>query len=177
MPARHWRARPGGVARVAYILLCCLTAGLYLTMAAWSLPRIAEAAGGMRAFDLRPFGYTPDEAAAFLAALSEEGRAFYAGTQHALDRVFPVVLAVWAVWTLRLLFATPWRWGLAGLAIAGMLFDMAENAAVARLLSGFDRDVAQAAARWTVLKSAAATVVYCAILWGGARRVWRRARR
>lgn len=158
--------------RVFYILLSLATAALYLVMALWSLPEITAEADGLRPFDLRPLGYSAEAAEAFLNALSDEGRVFYAETQHALDTVFPALLLAWAGWTVWLLFTGPVRWALIALAVLGCVADYSENAAVARLLEGFEPGTASLAARWTLVKSGAATVVYLAVLWGAGRRLW-----
>lgn len=46
----------------------CFSAAMaiYITMIWWSLPLIAEAAGGLAPFDMRPLGYTLKDARAFL---------------------------------------------------------------------------------------------------------------
>ena len=160
--------------RIAYSLVSLATLGLYLVMTLWSLPEIQAEADGLRPFDLRPLGYSAAAAEDFLNALSEEGRVFYAETQHALDTVFPVLLLVWAGWTVWMLYPVPVAWLFIALAVLGGVADYAENATVARLLDGFDADLATRAARWTMVKSAAATVVYAAILWAAGRLVWRR---
>jgi hypothetical protein len=54
-------------------LVVAATLGVYLVMVLWSIPRISAEAGGLPVFDLRPGGYTFEEARAFLAALSPEG--------------------------------------------------------------------------------------------------------
>ncbi|MEZ5715307.1 MAG: hypothetical protein R3D85_09140 [Paracoccaceae bacterium] len=160
--------------RALYILISLATAGLYLTMALWTMPEIKLEADGQMPFDLRPFGYSPAQAEEFLNALSEEGRVFYAGVQHRLDAVFPALLLIWAGWTVWLLYRGPLRWGLIAAAAVGCGADYAENAAVARLLDGFDIDTARTAAHWTMAKSAAVSVVYVAILWSVGRWLWRR---
>lgn len=156
-----------------YILLSALTLGVYLVMVLWSLPAISAAAGGLPPFDLRPMGYDTTEARAFLEALTPEGRALYAGWQHRLDAVFPAALAIWSCWTLLKLLPRRLALVLCALALVASGADYAENAAVARLLEGFDPDTALAASRWTVIKSMASTVVYTAMLAGLLHKGWR----
>lgn len=162
--------------RLPFWILFALTMALYLVMVLWSLPLITTEADGLMPFDLRPMGYSPDEAETFLNALSEEGRAFYADTQHKLDTVFPVALALLTGWTVLWLYRGPGGAILAGLAVLAAAADYMENGAVARLLDGFDPDVAIAASRWTMAKSTGASVVYAAILFGLIRGAWRRIR-
>ena len=62
---------------------------VYAIMVVWSLPTITASADGQVPFDLRPLGYSYDEARAFLLALSDEGRHFYTAVQHRLDHIYP----------------------------------------------------------------------------------------
>lgn len=80
--------------RILFRVLILAAVALYLVMAFWSFPLIAANAEGLEGFDLRFFGYTPDEARAFLSALSDEGRAHYLGIQHQIDLVYPAVLGL-----------------------------------------------------------------------------------
>lgn len=162
--------------RRIFVALLAATAGLYLAMVLWTLPEIGREAGGLAPFDLRPFGYTPAEAEVFLAALSDRGRAVYRGIQHVLDTGFPPALAAVTIWSVLLLWRGRWRLALVGLAVVGAAADLGENLAVARLLDGFDPGTAVLASRLTVVKSAASTVVYAAILAGLIRLAWRRVR-
>ncbi|MDU8926002.1 hypothetical protein RXV86_01255 [Alisedimentitalea sp. MJ-SS2] len=165
------------VTRILYVFLTIATAALYLVMVLWSLPEITIEADGLMPFDLRPFGYSPQEAEAFLNALSDEGRVFYAETQHRLDMVFPLLLMAWGAWTVWLLYPAPINWLFIALAVLGCVFDLGENRAVAGLLEGFDAEAARAASRWTLAKSLAATTVYGAILWALGRKLWVRIKR
>jgi hypothetical protein len=45
-------------------------------------------------FDMRPFGYSPEEAARLLAALEDTGRAYYLTRQIPLDIAYPALLAL-----------------------------------------------------------------------------------
>ena len=57
--------------------LCGLTAvGIYLFMIQVTLAHL-QTISGMVPFDMRPFGYSPEEAARLLAALEDTGRAYY----------------------------------------------------------------------------------------------------
>lgn len=152
--------------RRAYIALSLVTLGVYLVMVLWSLPRIAEAAGGAQPFDMRPLGYTPDAAWAFLEALPQDMKRFYSHVQHRLDMAFPVLLALWIAVSATWLFPRPLVHAVSLVALIGMAADLSENAAVARLLDSYDAETARAAARWTVIKSACATLALTALLAG-----------
>lgn len=57
----------------------------------YSLPAIAEAAGGIPAFDLQTFGYSKAVAQQFLSALSESGKNLFLHFQLPLDFAFAFV--------------------------------------------------------------------------------------
>lgn len=161
------------MSRWAYLLLTALTLAVYFVMVLWTLPTIAVAADGALPFDLRPWGYTPEEAAAFLNTLSEAGRSLYSDVQLRLDTVYPPLLAVWICASAARLFPRAVVWAIGLVAVGGMAADLAENAAVAQLLEGFDADTAQRAARWTMVKSAATTLALTALLAGFVAWLWR----
>ncbi len=145
---------------------------VYLAMILWSLPRIAAYADGQTPFDLRPTGYTFEEAQAFLAALGAEGADFYRDVQHQLDLLFPALAA--AVVFFAIVWLLPrrlegWRYVIAAPVVLMAVFDWSENHAVGQMLNaGADG-----------LTEELATVAYTALLilliWRGA--VWLRRRR
>ena len=150
---------------------------VYLAMVLGSLPRL-EALSGHTPFDMRPLGYSPDEARALLAALGEEGRAFSLRCQLALDTIYPALMAL----TLAGLFRLAGR-GLAleraaaaGLAASWLAagFDYAENAGIALMLRHVNPPEALmiAASHATVAKSlttsAAVFGLLALFLW----RIW-----
>jgi hypothetical protein len=149
--------------RAAYWL--CVLAGLavYAAMVFWTLPAIAQAAGGLSAFDLRPFGYSEAEARAFLTALSAEGRALYTGPQRWLDLLYPALLGLsLAGPVLWLVASRPWRVVFISVIVAATALDYLENYLVAGLLAGdIDARAISAASRATMVKSALDS---CAIL-------------
>ncbi len=165
-------------ARQAYWAVFAAALAIHGTMALWTLPRIAQEAGGLLPFDLRPTGYTPEEARAFLSALSEEGRAVYSGPQRLLDSIYPALLAVVLAGAVKVLF----RRGLLRIVLmlavlGGMLADYAENMRVAGLLAAgpeaADAMIA-AASRATVAKSAMTGLVMGVVLLALARRLRQR---
>lgn len=158
--------------RLFWILLA-LALAVYLVMVLWSLPFVAAQAGGLVPFDMRPTGYSAEEARAFLGALSDEGRVFYLGTQHLLDWFYPGLMGVVLAMAIVMLFARApvWlRYGLAATAIIGAGFDYLENARVAGMLRAAVVDVSDAdiaaASQATVLKSGFTTVAMVAVLVG-----------
>jgi len=140
-----------------YWLLVAVTAANYLAMVVWSGPKISAQAGGLMPFDVYLTGYSQAQAMAFLNALSDQGRAFYLGTQRVLDTSFPALFAAVMGIALYWLYAEkskPMRLVLVGLPVAGLVFDYIENARVAVLLRAADPSAAQIAqaSQITVLK-------------------------
>jgi len=167
--------------RTLFWVLFAAMAAVYLTMLFWSLPFLRDASGGLMPFDLRPGGYSPDEARVFLAALGDTGRDFYLHTQQMLDSAYPALLAVVLVMAFQRLFDGALKWVLSSVALLAAAFDYLENAGVAAMLragaNGVSADMVAAASRWTVLKSATATIAITALLIGLALAGWRRWKR
>ncbi|MCY1128260.1 hypothetical protein OU426_15455 [Frigidibacter sp. RF13] len=153
--------------RAAFWLLAGTTLAVYLTMLFWSLPRLDMGEAG-RAFDLRPFGYGPDETRAYLGALGEAGRAFYRDVQQGLDLLFPALLALTLAIAFRALApAKVARW-LAALALLAAACDYLENHAVRAMLALPPEAVSDAmviwARGWTMTKSALGALALTAAL-------------
>ncbi len=67
-----------GRGRAFWVLFAAMMT-VYLVMVLKTLPEIAASADGLKAFDVRPAGYSESQARAFLTALSDDGRALYWG--------------------------------------------------------------------------------------------------
>ena len=170
--------------RGLFWLLTVVTLAIYGTMVAWSLPYISAEAGGLAPFDMRPTGYSFEEARAFLAALSTEGNAFYRSVQHKLDLLFPGMMAAVLYFAVAALLPRGlgiWRHAIAASMILTAVFDYAENSAVAAMLvagaDGLTREMAETANRWSTTKATVSTVAYSLLLilliWKGVA-LWRR---
>lgn len=141
-----------------------LGASIYFLMINVTLARI-EAVSGHVPFDMRPLGYSPTEAATLLEALGAEGRAYYLSHQIALDTVYPAMLALTLIATIR------WfgqrmpnrklvRFGIA-LSVASALSDYVENLGIAAMIWGWPEisvTLVYAASSATILKSASTTL-------------------
>jgi hypothetical protein len=162
--------------KVLFLTVLLATGAVYLAMVLWSLPELSRLAGGNLPFDLRPMGYTPTEARAFLAALGDEGRAFYRGVQHRLDLVFPGLFALSLILAFSRLAPRSLSLILSAVAAAAAGFDWAENAAVAWLLTEpTPTDAAiVTASRLTLLKSLCVTLAMTGLLVLLLRSGWRR---
>jgi hypothetical protein len=58
------------------------------------LARLTHLAGGLTPFDIRPRGYSYAEVRAFLEAIGEQGRAYYASPELVIDTFYPPLYAV-----------------------------------------------------------------------------------
>ena len=89
--------------RFAFWTLVAITLAIYASMLIWTLPRITAAADGHVPFDMRPGGYSFDDAREFLTCLQPDGRTIYLGPQAVLDLIYPGLLAIVltiSLWTL-----------------------------------------------------------------------------
>jgi hypothetical protein len=58
------------------------------------LAHLSRLAGGLKPFDIRPMGYSYDEARAFLDAIGEQGRAYYLNPELVIDTIYPPLYAI-----------------------------------------------------------------------------------
>jgi len=151
-----------------YWIVVAATVTNYLIMILWSLPLVSEMAGGNVPFDMRPGGYSFDEALIFLKTINDSGRNFYLNTQHVLDFFYPSLLAVSLAIPLIHLLPRYLGWPLAALAIGAAASDYLENIYVAGMLKLEPAVVTEAmvsvASNWTLTKSISTTIASVALL-------------
>ena len=157
--------------QLGFWALSCTTIGLYLSMVGWSLPRIASAAGGVTPFDMRPTGYSYDDALAFLRAITPEGRDFYLSVQHRLDLVYPPLLGLslgLALWHLLGPARAAIRIASIILCLAVTSTDLWENVQVAALLQldpdAVGKEMVVRASTTTITKSLLTTLAMSAMI-------------
>jgi hypothetical protein len=116
---------------------------LFALMIFGTLAHLSGLAEGAEPFDLRPLGYTVGDARSLLALLGEEGRAYYASAQLALDSIYPATYALsralllwWLTVPGRLSATMPrgWRFAMLVLPACAAGFDYFENARIAAML-------------------------------------------
>jgi hypothetical protein len=76
------------------VIALAVNIGFWAFMVFWPLDYLRHLAGGLEPFDLRPFGYSVEEARAFLYAISEIGRDYYMNVQLQLDTIYPATYAL-----------------------------------------------------------------------------------
>ena len=145
-----------------YWAIVAVTITNYLLMILWSLPKISQMAGGRVPFDMRPGGYSFEEAMAFVTAIDASGREFYLNTQHVLDSIYPALLSVTLAVGMVNLLPRCWGWVMAALSVAAGVFDLFENAIVARILNltpeYITPELISTASSWTLAKSVSTTI-------------------
>jgi hypothetical protein len=178
--------------RTAHVLVALIVSfALWGLMIFWTLAYLRRTAGGLAPFDLRPFGYTPEEARALLYALSGIGRAYYADVQLQLDTAFPALYA-FSRGLLLLWLTAPGRTatrplpliarlGLLLLPLATASFDYLENQGIAAMLAAGPQagdELIERTSDWTRAKSFAGltTELLCVILAAIAFVRWRHQR-
>src|SRR5215467_4237769 len=166
--------------RTAHVVVALIVSfALWGVMVFGTLAYLRRTAGGLEPFDLRPFGYTPEEARALLYALSDIGRAYYADVQLQLDTAFPALYAI-SRGLLLLWVTAPGRTAERPLATAW--FDYFENEGIAAMLAAGPQagdDLIERTSLWTRAKSLAglATELVCVSLAAIAYMRWRHRRR
>ena len=178
--------------RTAHVLVALIVSfALWGVMVFWTLAYLRRTAGGLEPFDLRPFGYTPEEARNLLYALSSIGRKYYADVQLQLDTAFPAVYALsrglllfWVTAPGRTAtrpLPLPARLSLLILPLATAWFDYFENEGIAAMLAADQRasdELIERTSFWTRVKSLAAlaTEFVCVMLAAIAFVRWRHRR-
>jgi hypothetical protein len=76
------------------VIALAVNISFWAFMVFWPLDYLRHLAGGLEPFDLRPFGYSVEEARAFLFAISEIGRDYYMNVQLQLDTIYPATYAL-----------------------------------------------------------------------------------
>jgi len=178
--------------RTAHVVVALLVSfALWGVMMFWTLAYLRRTAGGLEPFDLRPFGYTPEEARALLYALSDVGRTYYADVQLQLDTAFPALYAL-SRGLLLLWVTAPGRTATRPLPLLARLallilplvtagFDYLENEGIAAMLAAGPQagdELIERTSFWTRAKSLAglATELACVVLAAIAFVRWRHRR-
>ena len=153
------------------LLVCALLVASGLVWAVMffgPLAHLSRLAGGASPFDIRPMGYSHDEAYAFLNAIGEQGRRYYANRELLLDTFYPPLYAIsrgLALWWLtmpgRLRDApVPLSWRYAFIAVPSIMASLGvvENGCIARMLQTWpdlSHDLVQISSLATRMKMAA----------------------
>ncbi len=124
--------------------LLCASGLLWAVMFFGPLAHLSRLAGGAAPFDIRPFGYSEQEARAFLDAIGEAGRHYYASPELLLDMFYPPLYAVsrgLALWWLTVpgrSRGVPWpprlRDALIAVPLVMASLDVVENLCIAAML-------------------------------------------
>jgi hypothetical protein len=139
-----------------------------------------QAVSGQVPFDMRPVGYSPQDATALLEGLGVEGRQYYLQRQIPLDTLYPALLA------LTLIFAMRWfgerianeqlvSVGII-LSVGAALCDYAENLGIAAMIWSWPKlpdALVYASSAATISKSVLTTIAVMYLVFMGCLWVWR----
>lgn len=148
---------------MAAIAFCLAGASIYALMINVTLAHI-EAESKQVPFDMRPFGYGPQEAGRLLDALGEEGRIYYLTRQIPLDMLYPALLAMFLITSVlffarRLPGSSLVRAGIA-FSLGAALFDYTENLGIASMIlrwPDLSHGVVRATSAASIMKSGLTT--------------------
>jgi hypothetical protein len=116
---------------------------LWAVMFFGTLAHLSRLADGLSPFDIRPEGYSYEQARAFLGAIGGQGRAYYLNPQLVIDSIYPPLYAIsrgLALWwltkpgRLRARLSSRLRYGLVGVPVAMAGLDLIENGCIAAML-------------------------------------------
>lgn len=160
-PSRGWLIVAfWGIAIFVYFLM------VFGTLA--DIQRIASA----KPFDMRPFGYSYEQALTLLSSLGEEGRRIYLTRQIPLDTFYPALLAISSssslIWLSRAFGSTARLYHAAAvLAYMAAIADYAENGLIVWMLKSgpsVPEGLVVAASLASVSKSLLTTIVFLSLL-------------
>jgi hypothetical protein len=164
--------------RASVWLVTLLMVAVWLAMLLVTMPHLETLTGGLKIFDMRPLGYTFDEAETLLTRLGYDGRIDYQYDQQTLDTFLPALVFLtvsgWQIVLARKLAAINTRlpnWLMAVLIIVnliGAMADYGENGAVRQMLvagpDALSQQMVDAASGMTLAKSLLNTLSYMLLL-------------
>jgi hypothetical protein len=191
MPAAIPKQFPSGFL-VAVLLVA--SGIMWAVMFFGPLAHLTRLAGGLTPFDIRPRGYSYADARAFLEAIGEQGRAYYAVPELVIDTFYPPLYAVsrgLALWWLTMpgrVRAAPLplkvRYTLIAVPILTASLDLVENGCIAVMLWMWPDlshglvEVSSLATRMKIMAGVLTEALMGALaaIWLMRRGIWRRAR-
>lgn len=124
------------------LLLFIAANGIYITMLAYSIPKVMAFSGGLPLFDMSPMGYSYSDAMALLDQLGEQGRHLYLTLQLVLDLFYPALFGLCYFCLTQWLIAAGkvnhqfWQ-TIARLPLFVCLFDYSENIGIGMMLTQY----------------------------------------
>ncbi len=166
--------------RKTVLVLILITNIVYVIMMAFTIPRVAGFAVGMKLLDLMPAGYDFEYVQRLFTALGEEGRSAYLRLQLPIDMIYPLLFAVCycllLVWLLKIINKQHTRLFYASyLPLFAGSADYLENIGIITLLRQypqFTSESVQITSRFSVVKSSITTVYFIVVLMVLLAMVW-----
>lgn len=163
------RKYSNGKTVLIWFVVCNL---VYVIMVAFTIPKTAAYAGGMKLLDMMPGGYDFNYVQLLFTALGEKGRQSYLYVQLPFDMVYPALFAIsyclLLVWFLKKLQKQN-SWLMYGcyLPLIGGLADYLENIGIITLLKQFPDitpQTVQITSLFSVIKSTTTTLYFVFLL-------------
>ncbi|WP_299351625.1 hypothetical protein [uncultured Shimia sp.] len=120
--------------------LTVVTAATYALLVGVGMAHLVLGPEKLQPFDLRPLGYSVQDAAQYLSLLNEDKAALYTGLLRRVDTLFPVLFGLWMGWVCWGLTRTLHPWSRVILLVAPASYtvmDLCENALVADMVLAF----------------------------------------
>ena len=163
------------VSGTGILLLFLITNLVYGIMLFITIPKVMSFSGGMKLFDLSPFGYSVEYADALLRSLGMEGRSAYLYAQLPFDMIYPFLFGV--TYCLMIAYFLNKLEALKGplfylccLPVGAGIFDYLENIGIITMLRGYPNNpdyLILTTSSFTIIKSmlSAAGFMVLIIAW------------
>ena len=156
--------------------------GIYLIMINVTLAHI-ETLSGLRPFDMRPGGYSHEQAQSLLDALGANGRRYYLTRQLPLDLAYPALMALTLISTLKWLASRGANQRLVQvgvwLSFGAAMADYLENAGICTMILSWpdpSANIVLAASVASIAKAGLTTVASLTVILGVVLWAYRRMR-
>jgi hypothetical protein len=167
-----FKARDSRISGKRVLLLFVAANAVYITMLAYSIPKLMQYSNNLPLFDMSPLGYSYQEAEALLSALGEEGRSVYVSLQLMLDLFYPILFALCYVslfqWLINVGKLTGRFWlYLPIVPVCVCLFDYAENIGIWFMLTDYpflSESLVTTSSSLTVIKSVLTMIYFTGLI-------------
>lgn len=155
----------------ALIVLSLVTFSTYGVLVGVGVANLTFDHAGLKPFDLRPLGYTLEDAQIYIALLTPELVALYSGFLRRVDTVFSLLMGLWLGWCLWGVTRRLHPWSRVILLVVPASFtvmDLCENALISEMVqknvSAVGADLVSMASSYTITKFVMLSVAFGLLL-------------